>query len=325
MVNFWDISKCLSYNKLFNFIIGGRGTGKTYGAKKFAINRFLKYGEQFAYVRRYESSDLARIDQIFDDIAEEFPGHSLSVCGHDFYIDSKLAGYAIPLSTSKTLKSVPFPLVETIIFDEFIIENTTQRYLKNEVETFLELYSTIARERDVRVLFLSNALSISNPYFEYWELSLPYGKNIALKDEILLELVEVDGFTDRREKSRFGKLIAGTRYGNYAISNQFLLDDPTFIEKKPGTAEYFFTAVYHDNKYGFWMDKQTGCIYISRHFQENYPVEYALTTKDHKKNTLLAGSLKPRCLKMVSTAFSYGAVRFEDQKTKNIMVDILRL
>ena len=51
---FWDINKSVSRNCLFNFIVGNRGAGKTYGAKKYVINRFLKTGEQFVYIRRYK-------------------------------------------------------------------------------------------------------------------------------------------------------------------------------------------------------------------------------------------------------------------------------
>lgn len=51
---YWDINKSLSYNALFNFIIGARGVGKSYGAKKLAIQNFLKKGKQFVYVRRYK-------------------------------------------------------------------------------------------------------------------------------------------------------------------------------------------------------------------------------------------------------------------------------
>ena len=41
---YWDISKSLSYNCLFNFIVGARGVGKSYGAKDFAIRNFIKKG-----------------------------------------------------------------------------------------------------------------------------------------------------------------------------------------------------------------------------------------------------------------------------------------
>ena len=38
---YWDINNSLSYNRLFNFIVGARGVGKTYGAKRWAINSFM--------------------------------------------------------------------------------------------------------------------------------------------------------------------------------------------------------------------------------------------------------------------------------------------
>lgn len=39
---YWNPNKTLSYNKLFNFIVGSRGGGKSFGAKDLCIRRFLK-------------------------------------------------------------------------------------------------------------------------------------------------------------------------------------------------------------------------------------------------------------------------------------------
>ena len=39
---YWDIKKPLSYNCLWNFILGMRGGGKTYGSLKYAIEQYLK-------------------------------------------------------------------------------------------------------------------------------------------------------------------------------------------------------------------------------------------------------------------------------------------
>ena len=47
MSKYYDISTLLSYNKILNFIIGQRGGGKTFGAKKWCINDFLKKENQF--------------------------------------------------------------------------------------------------------------------------------------------------------------------------------------------------------------------------------------------------------------------------------------
>ena len=48
---YYDISHILTYNAYFNFLIGERGVGKTFSSKKFVINKFLKKGEQFIYLR----------------------------------------------------------------------------------------------------------------------------------------------------------------------------------------------------------------------------------------------------------------------------------
>ena len=61
---FWNINNSVSYNALFNFIIGNRGGGKTYGMKNYVINKFIKKGEQFIYLRRYKT-EVKRINTFF--------------------------------------------------------------------------------------------------------------------------------------------------------------------------------------------------------------------------------------------------------------------
>lgn len=51
----YSFDKINSYNAFFHFILTNRGFGKSYGAKQRCIDRFLKYGEQFVYVRRYKT------------------------------------------------------------------------------------------------------------------------------------------------------------------------------------------------------------------------------------------------------------------------------
>lgn len=42
----------LTYNRIYNFVIGVRGGGKTFNTLLHAIKRFEKTGEQFIYLRR---------------------------------------------------------------------------------------------------------------------------------------------------------------------------------------------------------------------------------------------------------------------------------
>ena len=97
---FWNINNSVSYNALFNFIIGNRGIRKTYGMKNYVINKFIKKGEQFIYLRRYKT-EIKRINTFFDDMSKNFPETDFKVQGKNFYINNKLAGYAISLSNSK--------------------------------------------------------------------------------------------------------------------------------------------------------------------------------------------------------------------------------
>lgn len=321
---YWDISKPLSYNALFNFIVGSRGCGKTFGAKQWSIKDFLKNGNQFVYVRRYKQ-ELKTIKTFFFDISQFFPEHEFTVKGNEFFIDGKLAGFGIALSTSKILKSTAYPQVNKIIFDEFILDKGVYHYLPDEVTNFLELYSTISRLRDVRVFFLSNALTMTNPYFDYFNITLPYGKPISCRNDILIEMVQADEYTQTAHKTRFGKLINGTQYSAYAMDNEFLRDNATFVEKRKPTARYYFTIRYNSNDYGVWIDAPNGIIHISRDVDNSCPARYALTTEDHAANTIYTKGKKSVYLYNLCEWYKNGAVRFGSIRVKNEIMQALRL
>lgn len=93
---FYDYQKLLSYNAKINFIIGERGVGKSYGAKKYVTNHFLKKGKEFVYIRRYktelEESLFKDSKPIwFDQIKKEFPDTKLTNTKEVFKIDDKIA------------------------------------------------------------------------------------------------------------------------------------------------------------------------------------------------------------------------------------------
>ena len=53
ITKYYSFDYILSHNAVYNFVVGARGLGKTYGAKRKAIKAFLKRGDQFVYTRRY--------------------------------------------------------------------------------------------------------------------------------------------------------------------------------------------------------------------------------------------------------------------------------
>ena len=319
---YYDPNKTMSRQRLFNFVIGARGCGKTYGAKRMAIRSFLRTGKQFVYIRRYETElPSAEMRNFFDDIQNEFPGVEFLSGRGLFRINNDVAGWYIALSKAVMLKSVPFPNVGLIIFDEFIIEVGMHRYLPNEVRTFLECYSTISRDRDVPVLFLSNAITISNPYFLYFNLKFEKGQTVKLLKHISLELIQSEEYSEHVKQTRFGELISGTSYGSYNIENQFLLDDEEFVEKLPPGCMYQCTVILNGRKYGYYMGKGTN--YISDNVDNNSEYVFTLNIEDHTAETFLVQSYNPY-IKSIVAMYCNGTLRFTSVEVKNAVTEVLR-
>jgi hypothetical protein len=328
---FWyDGNKTLTYNALFNFIVGNRGGGKTYWAKKWAIKDFLKNGKQFIYLRRYEDELKETKESYFDDILfnNEYDNLNLKYDSDCYMINDRLAGYCMALSKAQNYKSSSFPCVKYIIFEEFLIEeNGFKRYLSNEVEMFLSFYLSIDRYRgDTIVLFLSNSTSMTNPYTVYWDLYLPYGSNIVRKGDVLLEVLNDTERINERKNSRFGKLIAGTSYEKYAIENKFVKDTKDFIRKKTATARYYFTIRYSGENYGIWIDWTIGKMYVSKDVDPSCRIIYTLRNDDHTENTMLIKSIsKSNMLKLFVDCYKDGNVYFESVRVKNMVYDVIKM
>lgn len=324
---FYNFTNVLSYNALFNFILGERGVGKTYGALKFVINRFIKSGEQFVYLRRYKSELKKSVPHLFDAIVqnEEFPDNNLFVKGDTMYIDGKVAGYAIALSTSNILKSTSFSKVKTIIYDEFLIDRGTYHYLSNEIISFLDLYETIARLREVRVLFLGNAISQANPYFTYFDLHLPYNSTFATFRDglIVVNYIKNLEYREVKKNSKFGKLIEDTSYSKYAIENEFLRDSNYFIKHKTPNSKFFFTLVINQEKIGVWRDRNIDTYFLSFDIDPNCPISFALSNQDHTDNTVLIKSRTNPYFKLLIEHYKVGSLCFESQKIKGLVMDHL--
>lgn len=320
---YFNGNEILTYNCLFNFIVGSRGCGKTYWAKKWAIKDFLKTKSQFIYVRRYKQ-ELKRIAQFWNDIRDEFPDHKLTVDHGKFYINGELAGFTLPLSTSKIEKSTAFPEVNKIIFDEFILDSGVYRYLSDEVTNFLELYETVARMRDVTVFFLSNAITVANPYFIYFDINLRNG--FYRHNDVLAKMVNNKEFIEQKSKTRFGQLIGDTPYGKYAIENEFLRDNENFVMKKTPDAKYMFGFIFEGMTFGVWISYKYGLYFVSEKFDPSNRIMYTIKLADHNPNTLLLkGAKRSPLFKPFIENFKIGNVRFETTKVQSIVKEVIKL
>lgn len=180
----------LQHNFDYNFIVGGRSNGKTTGYQlEVALENYLNNKEQFVKIVRTNDDTVPLLNEDWIDVnvKNKLKSKGLTYVYYrkTFYIGlikdyedyglkkfvqekADVWGYVIPLSQQARYKSSDRSKVSTIVFDEFAIADEYM-YLPNEVEQLMSLISTIIRSRDnVKVFFIGNALSLKNPYFDYF-------------------------------------------------------------------------------------------------------------------------------------------------------------
>jgi hypothetical protein len=322
---YYDPNKLLSYNRILNCCIGARGIGKSYGFKKHVVNRFLKHGKQFIYLRRYKG-ELTKLPQFFNDIKNEFPNTEFKVKGRQLFINGKQAGWGIPLSAWQSEKSNAYPDVETILFDEFIREKDNSGYLPNEVPALLNFLDTVFRDREnVRCVCLSNAVTIVNPYMIYFGIIPDIKKRFNAYESIVIEIPDSKDFSASRRQTKFGKLIDGTEYGEMALDNTFTNDSQVFIDKRSKNSRFICSVVYNGMTFGIWVDSDIGLMYLSTEYDPSSKLVFAMTTEDLDENTMLMSNWKNNyyLVKMVS-AFKKGYLRFDNQVVRNIAYELFK-
>jgi hypothetical protein len=324
----YDYNNILSRNAMINFILTNRGGGKTYGFKKKAITNFLKKGYQFIYVRRYKT-EFDDITTFFDDIKHEFPEHTFKATKKHAFIDDKLVGFFIPLSTANNKKSTAYPNVKLICYDEFVIDKKNQRYLPQEPNLLNGLIETVVRQRDdLTVLCLANNVTISNPYFQFWGIYPDFEKGIKSYningEKICVELNSDEEFIEHKIKTRWGKLINGTKYGEHAIHNKSLSDDNEFIlPQKPSNSKFMFSLTLHDEEIGVWSFGDI--FYCDKKIITTSSLRYALQKDDLTPNLKIIDRVNHASIIYVfKNAFKNGRVFYKNKYVKATMYDILK-
>jgi len=327
----YDLNKTLTYNALFNLIVGNRSSGKSYGLKLRMIKNFKEHGHQFVYLRRFADELDKTKESYFDDIIldKAFPNDTITFASDCYFLNDMLMGYAMALTHAKDYKSSSYPLVWIIDFEEFIIEeNGYARYLKNEVEVFLGFYMTIDRYRGCKVFFLGNNFTLFNPYTMYWNLSVPYNSNVtrAKGGLILLEMVNNAEFIAERKITPFGQIVEGTPFADYAIDNKSRVDTDTFVMKKTEKCSYYFTFKYNGDLYGVWIDYSIGKFFVSKDVDPFFKLIYCITLDDHTPNTLLLkATSKSVHFKTFIDNYKSANVYFENMKVKSVVYNVIKL
>lgn len=182
---FYKLDKILKKNATYNMIVGERSNGKTYSVLKYAIEQYFKTGGTVAIIRRWQEDIRGkRASDMFNALLENGEVEKISkgeyigityyagkfyFCNYDdngkpLYNNSDVFAYAFALSDTEHNKSISYPTVKTVLFDEFL---TRRMHLPDEFILFMNTLSTIIRLRtDVKIFMLGNTVNKYSPYFQ---------------------------------------------------------------------------------------------------------------------------------------------------------------
>ncbi len=339
---YYDIHPIMKMGYILTFITGARSCGKTYSAKCFLIEEYLKNGKEFAWIRRYKSECKGPVNAwstFFDDIKANNPellkGHKCEIKGKECLIDGKRAGSLYFLSASTQTKGIAAPEVYWIVFDEVILQpGDTIRYIgENETDTFFQLVSTLVRDRQFRVILLSNNLNAWNPYY------ITFGFRPDLTSELekythssknknaILEHIKNTIYEKEMKETSFGALIKGTNYEKMAIGNEDVSskDTDAFIVKKlPEKLIPSFCITVDGKTLGIWYDRESGKYYFRKKYDPS-KVNYVFSNADHNINTVWLGEgKKDGVYKFLLNRYKYGEMFFdciESQKKFELLLE----
>lgn len=202
-LEFYSFDHILEHNATYNVIFGERSNGKTYGSLKYAIDQYFNgNGGELGIIRRWQEdirgnrasgmfNGLLQNDEVAKLSRGEFTGiyyyaSKFYFCNYDdngkvIYSDQDIFAHAFALSDTEHNKSISYPNIKTIVFDEFLTRGV---YLNDEFVLFMNSVSTIVRERDdVKIFMLGNTVNKYCPYFA--EMGL---KHIAKMEQGTIDL-----------------------------------------------------------------------------------------------------------------------------------------
>lgn len=280
-----NIRGILSYNTTFNFIIGGRATGKTYGA----LSTVLKDNIKFMLMRRTQAqadlinkSEFSPFKPVCEDLHIDVTTASVSKYNAKFILNDETIGYTCALSTIANMRGFDASDVKLLIYDEFIPERH-ERPIKHEGSAFLNAYETMNRNRELKgdkpltVLCLANAFDIANPIF--LELGLvgiaekmkQQGREIYIDRNRSITIVMPDSKKIMHEKSRTAlyKLAEGGEFSRMALENDFIYN-PTDNIKSLALRE--FRPLVGIGEITIYKHKSKRLYYVSEHRTGNPPV-----------------------------------------------------
>ncbi len=181
---YYSLKKILSENADYNIIIGERSNGKTYATLEKIVKDYVTEKKEGAYIRRWKDDIQGkRAESVFSALCENgtiskltdnefetviFARGAWHLAKYDsetrrMKADKNAFCYAFSLSDMEHDKSTSYPNIQNIVFDEFL---TRRYYLPDEFVIFMNVLSTIIRDREnIKIFLLGNTVNKFCPYF----------------------------------------------------------------------------------------------------------------------------------------------------------------
>lgn len=227
--NYYTFERIKKLCATYNIVIGKRSNGKTYSALMEILTNYTKHNKQSAYIRRMKTDFTAKTtSQLFASLVSNneiskatngrwsdvyYRGGCWYLCTYEESDDDKTPKriidktpfcYAFALSNMEHDKSVSYPNIDLVIFDEFL---TRTFYLNDEFIIWCNVLSTIIRDRtDVRIFMLANTVSQDCPYFREMYLTevirqmQPNDIKLVESDEVKIAIEFTDSNTNVKAK-----------------------------------------------------------------------------------------------------------------------------
>lgn len=318
-----DARAILHLGITFNFIIGARGVGKTFGFLDVA----QADGIPFMLMRRQQSQtdiinrpDFSPFKAICEKRHINITTESAGKYSARFIKDDQVIGYTCALSTISNMRGFDASDVKLLLYDEFVPE-VHDRPIKEEGKAFLNAIETIGRNRELdnekplQVVCMANAFNIANPIF--LELGLVgiaermklKGQEIYINRERSLSIImpKSDKIIGRKKHTALYKLTDQSSFSDMALKNDFIYNPSDNVE--PQVIKEFKPMVTV-GEITIYKHKSQRTYYVSEHRSGNPPT-YKTDEIELKRYLKQYGYILNR-------AYINNNVKFENILTKSL-------
>ena len=290
-----DIDRIMNLKHPFIFVLGGRGTGKTYGACKWLLEH---PDQKFMYLRRMQQEadaianpDFSPFQPVINDHPElpaitldAIPGlknikgiykGELTEAG-TLKAEGDAIGYIGALSTISGIRGFSGEHINTVLFDEFIPERNARNSIKHEEDAFLNCYETINRNREIKgrpplkMVCLTNANKLASPIFvalgitDQVDRMSRQGKESCFMDDRGIAVIKLRNspISERKKQTALYRAAASEDFRRMALDNDF--DTTTYLYVHPEPIDEYRIVAQYEDLY-IYRHKALAKYYVCRH------------------------------------------------------------